>query len=315
MRRSPRRGFALLAVLWVIVGLSAILLAAGAAARQSVGAADNRARLTRGRWAAEECAARVRARASFVLSARPLIGPERSPWAALDSAVGVVALPPSPDFVGCSATLHAAGDAMDLNTADGAQLGALLVSFGVEARRADSLADAILDWRDADALPRPAGAERDWYVARSAHPPADAPFDDVRQLADVRGVRDLPVDVRAALDTLLTADAGRLTMARSPLVLLATLPGLSSEAVARLAERRLRRLRTDDLLALSSELSPAAQEAIGAHYGELISLLAPEPDAWVVRSRAPPAGGGATVELRLVRSGTRAAVVRHRSWP
>jgi general secretion pathway protein K len=51
------------------------------------------------------------------------------------------------------------------------------------------LADAIADWTDADDTPRPRGAERDWYLART--PPRVArngPLASVGELALVRGV-------------------------------------------------------------------------------------------------------------------------------
>jgi len=54
---------------------------------------------------------------------------------------------------------------IDLNAANDALLKGLLLSVGVDEERANQILDAILDWRDADDLVRPQGAERDRYEA------------------------------------------------------------------------------------------------------------------------------------------------------
>jgi general secretion pathway protein K len=51
------------------------------------------------------------------------------------------------------------------------------------------LADALADWTDADDVPRPRGAERDWYLAQTPPlVPRNAPFASVGELALVRGI-------------------------------------------------------------------------------------------------------------------------------
>jgi hypothetical protein len=57
------------------------------------------------------------------------------------------------------------------------------------------------------------------------------------------------------LDTLLGVESGRIFLARAPLAVIAGLPGLGEEALARLAERRARGLEAVDLLAFAGELS------------------------------------------------------------
>jgi general secretion pathway protein K len=52
-----------------------------------------------------------------------------------------------------------------------------------------ALADAIADWTDPDDDPRPLGAERDWYRARTPpYVPRNGPFATVAELALVRGI-------------------------------------------------------------------------------------------------------------------------------
>src|SRR5437773_12145890 len=51
------------------------------------------------------------------------------------------------------------------------------------------LADALADWIDADDVPRPRGAERDWYLAQTPpRVPRNTPFASVGELALVRGI-------------------------------------------------------------------------------------------------------------------------------
>lgn len=57
-----RNGFALLAVLWVIAALSAVVGVGLASLRVEAGASGNRLELTRGRWAADACLAIAQAR-------------------------------------------------------------------------------------------------------------------------------------------------------------------------------------------------------------------------------------------------------------
>ncbi|MGQ9485714.1 MAG: hypothetical protein ACUVSA_12305 [Desulfosoma sp.] len=58
-----------------------------------------------------------------------------------------------------------------------------------EAREADELVDALLDWQDADDLVRLQGAEAAWYVQRGLPPPTNRPFSSLCEMQKVRGVR------------------------------------------------------------------------------------------------------------------------------
>src|SRR5438874_2686509 len=60
--RMNRRGFALIAVLWVLTALTAVVGLSLAATRLGQQVTGNRVTLTRGRWAAEACLAITQAR-------------------------------------------------------------------------------------------------------------------------------------------------------------------------------------------------------------------------------------------------------------
>jgi general secretion pathway protein K len=81
------------------------------------------------------------------------------------------------------------GGKINLNQASEALLAALFDSVGVDPSRAQSLADAIADFRDADNLPRPRGAEEAEYrTAGLAWGPKNAPFEAVEELQQVLGM-------------------------------------------------------------------------------------------------------------------------------
>jgi general secretion pathway protein K len=304
-----RRGFALLAVLWVVVSAAALGLTVSLVTRESVGAVRNRMNDTRAMWRAEGCLERARASIADRLTQVEINhGRDASAWLTIDS---VVAVSPLLDAMPCHITMRAAGTSLDVNAADAEMLRALLAVAGVDASRADSMTDALLDWRDPDDLPRPLGAEGAWYVQAGRVQPRNGPFADARELRLVRGF-----EMPSALDTLLDVEGGRIPLAIAPLPVIAALPGVGAEALSRIAERRLSGTWPVDPMTLSAALSPSARETLLARFAELSRWTTPDPDAWILASRGSSDGSAvrAVVEVRLVRAGTRAAIVRRRSW-
>jgi general secretion pathway protein K len=300
--RQDRDGFALLAVLWVTVAMAAMAFAGLFVARAEVTAARNRVALLRGRWRAEDCLERARSAIDDALN-----GPFAAAWESLDR---VVADSPVMVDAECDVTVTPAGIAVDVNAADGDQLLALLQAIGIGEPRADSMVDALLDWRDADDIPRPLGAEREWYRAAGRFAPRNGPFADIREVQRVRGFEAdaLPDSVLRAM---LTVEPGRIIWSRAPLVVLASLPGIGEEALARIAERRLRGVGAADANALAADLSPAARRLLIDRYPDLQRLTTDRPDAWLLTAR----GGGTTIEVRIARAGARAAIMWRRTTP
>jgi general secretion pathway protein K len=305
---SRREGFALLSVLWVLVGVSALALAANLSAREGVAAARNRADLARAAWRAEGCLERARAAIGDALLAHRNDGPGASVWGRLDREI---AQSPVLRGSGCDLEMRAAGAALDLNAADDETLRRLLLALGRAPAQADSLVDALLDWRDEDDAPRPFGAERDAYRAAGLRGPRNGPLAHARELRGVRGWEAL-----AGIDSVLDVEPGRVPVTHAPAAVLAALPGLGPEAAARAAEMRTRDERITDLAVLVGALSPTARDVAMRRFAGLAGALVLEPEAWIVTARgavgAPPAVS--VVEVRLVRAAERAAVVRRRTW-
>jgi type II secretory pathway component PulK len=312
-----RRGFVLLAVLWVMVGVSALGLALALSARNAIRGAENRRASEIAAWRAEGCAERARAVIAAALSgahdvrSMNVAAPSSPPlggWRTLDQ---VVADSPLMRSSGCAVTLRAAGSAIDVNAASEELLHDFLTALIPSSDRADSLTDAILDWRDPDDVPRPLGAERGWYEQAGRIVPGNGPLSNVRELRLVRSF-----DAIGGLDTLFDVEPGRIDLGHAPLAVLAALPGFTSEAVGRVAEERMRGVPATDLLALSARLSPTARATLVSRYADLARMTVTEPDAWILESRSSAGARTITdvVELRLVRAGARAAIVRKRSW-
>lgn len=305
--RRERRGFALVAVLWILMSVAAIGSVLTMSARESVATAQNRIDLLRAAWRAEACAEAARSVIEAAL-AGDNSGIGTAPvWTRLSRIASQ-----SPLLTGCSLSLRPAGTTIDVNSADSTRLRAVLLAAGQSADAADSLVDALLDWRDADHRSRPRGAEDEWYAAQRRPAPRDGPFESPDELALVRGF-----DRITGVDTLLGVEDERIYLDGAPLAVLASLPGIDAEAIAFVADSRMRGSPIRDLTSLAAALSPKARQDLLTHYPELVQLTTSTPDAWTITSRAsagaPPLV--ATLELRLVRAGRRAAIVRRRSWP
>lgn len=128
---------------------------------------------------------------------------------------------------------------IDINTASGALLKGLFQSAGLGEAESMALLDAILDWRDADELRRPNGAESDDYVAEgSKYTPSNAPFAVLEELQRVKGMSPaLYRKIRGAL-TVFSGQPGINPALASRQVLLA-IPGVEAAQVdAYIAQRQ-----------------------------------------------------------------------------
>ena len=297
-----RKGFALLAVLWVIVGLAALLLAAALLSRDAVAAATNRSDAMRAYWRAEDCLSRARVAIEELTTADAAADRTTHVWTALDTLVSRSPLIASVD---CELTLHPVGTVLDVNQADRETLVRLFSALRASAPEA--LADAVLDWRDADHVPRSLGAERSWYAEQGRHAPRDGAFADVRELTRVKGLETLD----GGLESLVGVESGRVVLTRAPLAVLAALPGMSQEALVRIRELRSAG-RAWTLEELSALLSRAGRDSLMAGYDELGRLATNVPDVWMLQSRAESGSRGLSVSIRvrLARSGRRLVVAR-----
>jgi general secretion pathway protein K len=122
---------------------------------------------------------------------------------------------------------------IDINTASEPLLRGLLTSSGLNAEDAARLLDAILDWRDPDALKRPNGAEEpDYRDAGLPYKPANSAFQAIEELQLVLGMRPDLYRRLAPSITVFSRQPGVNPQIARREVLLA-IPGLTPEIVDR----------------------------------------------------------------------------------
>lgn len=310
--RQPARpgGYALLGVLWICAAAAALAFSASIAARRSAAAAWNRVALIRSEWLAEGCLARARAALAAAMQREnsTLLQPRVPAWLRVDELLGE-----SPELraVGCAVEARAVGSRLNVNEADEATLSRVLRAAGLDSARADSVAAAIADWKDPDHVPRPLGAERDWYESAGRPPPANRQFTHIAELFLVRGVdRNFP------FDQLLDVEPGTISINHAPAAVLLELPGFTPEATEWVVQARAQGKLVRSFQELRDNLSPSAREIMIQGEPRLVATALLSPEAWILVARAT--GGSApisrVVELRVSRYGAYTGAWRRRSW-
>ena len=231
LRRQPRRGFALVIVLWTLAGLAVVAAAVAATSRT----ANLNVKLLRDRVQAEAAfistAARIQVFASTEAVGRSHFGR------------GSVRLP-------VDATPLIAGDdervvlqdvrgLVGLNQARAPRVQALLKACGINETLAPRLADALVDYIDSDSLKQLNGAEAFEYRAANQREPRNARLISGDELWRVLGWREVQGAWHAAgCDDAVTVHGdGTINRNTAPLrVLLAD--GLSDTTAAGMIEAR-----------------------------------------------------------------------------
>jgi len=236
-----QRGFALLAVLWTITAVSVLAGAVMTVARLGSTTTRNRVLLARAGWAREACVEILQSRYAQDVSVRRLDSVDlgRGTW--------------------CAASLEDPAIKVNLNLADRPALVTVLQAVVRKSALVDSLVDALLDWRDPDREPRRFGDEP--AAARNG------PLADVWELAYVRGFTDSLV--ARLVPFLTTRGTGAINVNAAPPEVLATLPGMTGEAIRMvIMDRRATPLPNADVLA--GLLSPSARRTLFASYSEFV---------------------------------------------
>jgi len=196
--RPNNRGVALVAVLWMLALLSVIAGSLVFTTRTELAIAGNVVSMAQAEAAAD---AGVYKAIGELLSPRPN---DPLSW----KANGLV----HPwEFGGARLAIMIAdeGGKVDLNSVDPQLLKNLFVSRGVGETAAESLVDAIADWRDPDSLRRLHGAEKEDYLAAGLkYGPANTNFTAIEELRQVLGMSDSLYLMLAPLVTVFSGQAG-----------------------------------------------------------------------------------------------------------
>jgi len=221
-RSLPRdqRGIALILVLWLTILLTVIATGFAYSMRTETLAARNAVSLAQARGLADGAIMRV----AFELM-RPRTLAES--W----QADGVVHYWDDGDAHVAANALDESGK-IDLNAASDALLKGLLQSAGgLDVDAAQRVVDVIDDWKDADDVRRPNGAEAaDYQAAGLSYKPANAPFESVAELQRVLGMT--PTLYAAVADQLTVfSKAPGVNPAYASRAVLLAIPGATGDVV------------------------------------------------------------------------------------
>jgi type II secretory pathway component PulK len=231
-----------LAALWLVVAIAAVALQFSLEARErrSIGILTSERGMQRG--LALGALSLVQARLDQAMRAGPStannpgIAQLRSgdPWFDVD---GTFSGPVMVDSASVDVVAHDLGEYLNINQATEQDLRAFFSFLLDDFEKATQLSEAILDWRDADSIPRPNGAERDDYIrAEKLALPTNLPFRDVSDLQDVMGMTP---EIYAKVSPYLTTRGnGRVNLNTAPLPVLRALPGMTDATLNTIVQMR-----------------------------------------------------------------------------
>ena len=285
--RDRQRGIALILVLWLTILLTVIGGSFAYGMRNEALAARNSLSLAQ---------ARALADGAIYRTVFELMRPKTltDVWSA-DGTVHVW------DENGSRVAVNALDESgkIDLNTApDGLIKGLLQTAAELDTDTAARLIDVIDDWKDADDLRRPNGAEApDYQAAGLSYKPANAPFESVAELQRVLGMTPAIYGRIADSLTVHSRMAGINPAFASRAVLLAV-PGATPEIVdTYIAQRRD---------ALAAKL-PAPPFPVPGIVGATLNL-------WRIRAEVTMADGVTFTREAVVRQGDRRRLLSFLEW-
>jgi type II secretory pathway component PulK len=299
-----RDGFVMLTTLWVMSIASIVAMSAVVVGRHAVAEGSARVELERARWSALACERRALAAVDDILEQAPTFDAAAHTWRTLGRP-----LLASPLVAGCNLALEAAGTRLDINSASSEMIVNLLGAIG-RSDDAAQMADALADWLDGDDNASPAGAERQWYESVKQIPPRNGPLADLAELRRVRGFEQAN-----EMDSVVSVDPGRVSLATAPVSVLMAVPGITRETAERIVELQAAGTPVNELLAVTGSISRTSIDALAARFPDAVRATTPDPDAWLVRvrvSRGLPAVS-VLLDWRIIRIGHRCAVARTKS--
>lgn len=316
--REREHGFAMILVLWVIVGLGLEIALLSGSTRDAVALADNEGAIVRGE---------ALARAAVEIAVANLAAQdERIRWKADGSKHGV-------SIAGANVSIRTSGEngKININKADGAMLTSLFRITAKSTREAEALSDKVIKWREGGRASSSSRAPAAGRAGSESKDDKDAKetgreFLDPTDLVHRIGLSPEMLDVLLPHLTVYTRDGKINPMLASDTVLRA-LPGLSRQAADQLVQqRRLGTLTPAEIAALLSEaaayissdtgpairieveISGASRNAIGSASTIVLPNLDPELPFRTLTWRFQPAS-------RLPQAGVDAASAPAASGP
>lgn len=237
-RLRNRRGFAMITALWLTVAITVVALQFSIEAheRYMLGVNASERGVARaaviGALALEQAQLERAIRQNTSGAATALRGSD--PWLDVDSTYSG---PVDIDSVVVMVDAKPGGRKLNVNSVNEDQLKAFFNSLLKDATAADEISQSIMDWRDGDDQARVRGGERDYYLKENKMVlPANAPFREVDDLLDVKGMTAEILDkARPYLRTYGTSTIN-LNTADEPV--LRSIPGMTDVILARILAAR-----------------------------------------------------------------------------
>lgn len=206
--RSPRRGAALLLVLWVFTILGVLALDFARYMRDDAMAALNFVEETRGYYVALAGMNRALWEATVSRDQRPEAGADEAQASELRAGMREDDVVPADgkwhehEFAGAKyevrmtdeegrIAINYVSEPLLTRVVTNLLLGSDAQAQGMNRReqgRVAEIVDGILDWRDGDSMDRPHGAESGWYLSNGGYPAKNARIDEPQELLQIRGV-------------------------------------------------------------------------------------------------------------------------------
>ena len=284
-----RRGVALMLVLWLIVVLAAVAAVVVSTVRRQSEIVVNLRTQAQARYAAESgvVVALEELRAAFA-AAQTTDDLVRVFPTVLDRLARLGEQPLGEARY--QVTIVDLNGRIDLNSADEGTLVTFFGSFVGEGR-ARQLANALQDWRDRDAVPRPQGAEADAYArAGSPFTPPNRPLRRLEELTRIAGFTEATTDAIAPYVTVW--GDGRLNVNTAPERVLSAFPGIGASGASMLIGAR-------GSGAISS-ITSASERLSAGGAGGVVPPLTGVPQRVLVVSRGWVEGSPLTHESQVV---------------
>lgn len=285
-RAESRRGFALLAALWLVMAIAAVALEFGLQAHDRSVTAINVAERMQAAAAANAGIETTRSRLDRLMEGKS--GGDRfvagidtaDPWAQAPYLLSGGARVGNAAF---AVTVRDAGDLLNVNLLGEDEWRAFLASLGEDYDTADRIAQAITDWRDHDDDPRPRGAERAQYARLGRLVlPANRNFASVADLRDVVGVTP---ELYARIAPYLSVGTdGTVNVNTADAAVLRTLPGFTDDVVSAVLEQRSGDTPLRSMQQLLRSLPTETRSALVKHLNELSGRAAFRTQAVLVHS-------------------------------
>jgi len=311
-----RRGFALMAALWLLIAISAVSLELSAIARVRRLSVINALESTRAAAAAESGIEHARARLVRMI----VEGGEGRTW---NDAVSV--LDPWHDAAeiirdsismddGAGYAMRASdlGAAININRVTEDELRSFLTAKAIDVVSVGGLAQAIIDWRDPDDFRRLHGAERDDYVKAGAREvPRNGPFESVDELRFVRGFT--PGILSKIRGDLAVFGSGQVNVNTADRAVLMSIPGVTPLAAEIIVQSQRSGRRIESVRQLTDVLPAQARSPLERALAAALPRLAFDTYEVLVRSEGWFAGSPVRVrEDAVIARGGNAAFVTWR---